>query len=161
MNEMIQAKEKLLAAAARLQAKKDLASRVGPDYYEPGNMENLEQYLGEYDAGAETLTLRTEAKGLRYEERTPRLDHLSVGDPVQLVREPDNPFNSNNIMILSEAGESLGNLSAELCNLLAPLLDAGALTITDARVSYLERIRDRSRYARQGVLFVEIRLAFA
>ncbi len=39
---------------------------------------------------------------------------------------------------------------------MAPLLDAGMLVIRSAHVSYLERIRDRSRYARQGVLFIEL-----
>ena len=149
-------KEALLNAVARLQEKKDLSASVGPDWYEPGRMQNLDQYLGQYDESSRRITLRTESKGLRYDERTPRLDYLAVGDPVQPVREPDNPFNTNNIRILSESGEDLGNLSAELCNVIAPLLDAGRLVIRDSHVTYIERIRDRSRYARQGVLFLEI-----
>lgn len=150
------AKEALLAAVAQLQEKKELAASVGPDWYEPGMMENLEQYLGVYDENSRTVTLRTDSKGLRYDERTPRLDYLSVGDPVRLVREPDNPYNANNIRFLSEDGEDLGTPSAALCNVIAPLWDSGELTVMSAQVSYLERIRDRSRYARQGVLFVEI-----
>ncbi len=152
------AKDDLLKAVAGLQEKKELAAAVGPDYYDPGRMENLDQYLGVFDEGTNIITLRTEAKGLRYEERTPRLDHLSVGDPVQLLREPNNPFNENNIMIRSEKGESLGNLSAELCNVIAPLLDSGYAIFKRSTVSYIERIRDRSRYAKQGVLFVEIEI---
>ena len=81
------AKEDLLSAVAQIQEKKDLSGHVGADYYEPGKMENLDQYLGVYDENTKTITLRTESKGLRYEERTPRLDYRSVGDPVQLVRE--------------------------------------------------------------------------
>ncbi len=153
------AKTDLLNAVSRLQEKKELAENIGPDYYDPGNMENLDQYLGEYDEATNTITLRTESKGLRYEERTPRLDYLSVGDSVQLIREPSNPFNENNIMILSEQGESLGSLSAELCNVIAPLMDLGYAAIKSASVSYIERIRDRSRYAKQGVLFVEVHIA--
>ena len=153
------AKTDLLNAVSRLQEKKELAENIGPDYYDPGNMENLDQYLGEYDEATNTITLRTESKGLRYEERTPRLDYLSVGDSVQLIREPNNPFNENNIMILSEQGESLGSLSAELCNVIAPLMDLGYAAIKSASVSYIERIRDRSRYAKQGVLFVEVHIA--
>ena len=152
------AKKALLEAVAGLQEKKELAAAVGPDWYEPGRMENLEQYLGKYDESSGVITLRTDAKGLRYDERTPRLDYLAVGDPVRLVREPDNPFNANNIRFLSEDGEDLGTPSAALCNVIAPLWDAGALSVRSARVSYIERIRDRSRYARQGVLFVEIRM---
>jgi len=154
------AKEELLKAVEQLQAKKNLAASVTPDYYEPGRMEFLDQYLGVYDEVSNAVTLRTESKGLRYEERTPRLDELRIGDPVQLVREPGNPFNTNNFMILSAQGESLGNLSAELCNRIAPLLDLGYVVVRDARVSYVERIRDRSRYAKQGVLFIEIHLGF-
>ena len=150
------AKEALLAAIAQLQEKKELAAAVGPDWYEPGRMENLDQYLGKYDEGSGAITLRTDSKGLRYDERTPRLDYLSVGDPIRLVREPDNPFNANNIRFLSEDGEDLGTPSAALCNVIAPLWDVGALTIRSAHISYIERIRDRSRYARQGVLFVEV-----
>ena len=152
------AKKALLEAVAGLQEKKELAAAVGPDWYEPGRMENLEQYLGKYDESSGVITLRTDSKGLRYDERTPRLDYLAVGDPVRLVREPDNPFNANNIRFLSEDGEDLGTPSAALCNVIAPLWDAGALSVRSARVSYIERIRDRSRYARQGVLFVEIRM---
>jgi hypothetical protein len=149
-------KTALSEAVVKLQEKKELAASVGPDWYEPGRMENLDQYLGLFNESTQTITLRTESKGLRYDERTPRLDYLSIGDPVQLVREPENPFNSNNIRILSENGEDLGNMSADLCNAIAPLLDAGSLFIRSSSVSYIERIRDRSRYARQGVLFVEI-----
>ena len=154
------AKEDLLREASLLQEKKDLAPSVGPDYFEPGRMEFLDQYLGIFDADTNSLTIRAEAKGLRYEERTPRLDFLSVGDPVQLVREPGNPFNENNIMILSESRENLGNLPAELCNAIAPLADLGYAVMKNAHISYLERIRDRSRYARQGVLFVEFEIIF-
>ena len=63
-------------------------------------------------------------------------------------------------MINSEKGESLGNLSAVLCDVIAPLFDLGYVIIDEARVSYVERIKDRSRYAKQGVLFIEIRLRF-
>ena len=152
------ARKALLEAVDGLQKKKELAASVGPDWYEPGMMENLDQYLGVYDENSGVITLRTDSKGLRYDERTPRLDYLSVGDPVRLVREPDNPFNANNIRFLSEDGEDLGTPSAALCNVIAPLWDSGELAVISAQVSYLERIRDRSRYARQGVLFVEIRL---
>ena len=44
------AKRELLEAANKLQQKKKLSSEVGPDHYDPGRMENLEQYFGVYDA---------------------------------------------------------------------------------------------------------------
>ena len=42
-------KEDLLHIADKLQKKNDLSGNVGPDYYEPGNMEYLDQYCGAYD----------------------------------------------------------------------------------------------------------------
>lgn len=154
------AKADLLKAAADLQKKRELSGQVGPDYYDPGNMEYLDQYLGIYNAETNTVTIRTDAKGLRYEGRTQHLEDLSVHDAVQITREPQNPFNANNLMIQTETGESLGNLPANLCNLISPLLDLGFLSLKSAKVCYLERIRDRSRYAKQGVLFVEIVMVF-
>mgnify|MGYP001048962699 FL=1 len=50
------------------------------------------------------------------------------------------------------------NLSADLCNVISPLLDLGYLTIHDAHITYIERIRERSRYARQGVLFIQFQV---
>ena len=117
------AKRELLEAANKLQQKKKLSSEVGPDHYDPGRMENLEQYP---------------------------MDKFSMY----------RIYNSNNFMILSQHDESLGNLSAELCNVIAPLYDLGYVIITEANVSYIENIKSRSRYAKQGVLFIEIKMIF-
>ena len=123
MINMESSKEALLEAVAKLQEKKDLAAAVGPDWYEPGRMQNLDQYLGQFDESSRAVTIRTESKGLRYDERTPRLDYLSVGDPVRLVREPGNPFNANNIRQPVRTAvqcdrSAVGCRSA--CNLLCP-----------------------------------------
>ncbi len=61
-------------------------------------------------------------------------------------------------MVNTTDGKSLGNMPAELCNAIAPLYDIGYLTIDGAYVSYLEKIQDRSRYAKQGILFIELTL---
>ena len=60
--------------------------------------------------------------------------------------------------MIKNKGDSLGNLPAELCNTLAPLYDAGYADIQSATVSYLEKIKERSRYAKQGILFVELNI---
>ena len=156
MLDLIKAKDELLNEVAKLQYKKELSSTVTDDYYEPGMMEYLDQYLGVFDEKENIVRLRTEAKGLRYDERSSHIEFLRIGDPVKLVREPSNPFNGNNIMIFSKDGEDIGNLPANLCNVISPLLDIGYLTISESHITYLERVKDRSRYAQQGVLFVEI-----
>ena len=148
----------LLSELEKLNKKKELGQALPEDWFEPGMMENLDQYEGSYDAKEGRIVLKTEVKGLRYENRTPRLDRLNVGDPVIVLRDPNNQYNPNNFTITNEFGENLGNLPAELCNALAPLVDSGTAEISDAKVSYLEKILERSRYAKQGVLFLQIEI---
>ena len=151
-------KQDLLTEINKLAHKFQLFSSIPDDYFEPGMMENLDQYYGSYDDATNTIILKTEVRGLRYEGRTPRLERLSVGDSVAVVREESNIYNSNNFMVNTTDGKSLGNMPAELCNVIAPLYDMGYLTIDNPTVSYLEKLQDRSRYAKQGVLFIKLML---
>lgn len=155
MTDIVASKKDLLEFVSFLNQKFELSKTVEPDYFEPGMMENLDQYKGEYDESNNMITLRVDAKGLRYDNRTQNLERLSVGEPVDIVRESGNLYNSNNFMIKNK-NYSLGNLPAELCNTLAPLYDSGYATVLSAEVSYIEKLRDRSRYAKQGVLFIEM-----
>lgn len=160
MSELLSYKQNLLDVANQLQHKFELSKTVGKDYYEPGMMENLDQYRGEYNPETKELIIRTESKGLRYENRTQRLEKLNVGETIKIVRDPDNEFNSNNFRIETIKGEDLGNLSAELCNAMAYLYDLGYVVITDSKITYIESIFQRSRYAKQGILFIEMTLKF-
>lgn len=145
-----------LEAVNALEHKHKLSETVGADYYEPGMMENLAQYLGQFNAGTGCGKLRVDVKGLRYENRSQRLERVSVGDSVTIARDQDNPYNPNNFEVLDLWGDSLGNLPAGLCNAMAPIYDSEVLQVQAASVSYMERLRERSRYAKQGVLFIEI-----
>lgn len=158
MADILQAKHNLLKFADGLNYKYELSKTVGEDYYEPGMMENLEQYRGEYNEQDNTIFLRVESKGLRYDNQTQNLEKIEVGDELRIIRDMDNLYNSNNFAIKSNKNEALGNMPAELCNALAPLYDAGYATILTATVSYIERLKDRSRYAKQGVMFIELNI---
>lgn len=150
-------KELLLKEINKLDEKRKLAETVGPEYFEPGMMEYLGEYLGDYDAETGSFLIRFEAKGTRYNGRTEQIERIKVGDTLQLVREPENQFNNNNFVIMTEDSDDVGNMPAELCNAIAPLFDAGELTIDEAKVSFVDPISKRSRYAKQAVLFVEAR----
>ena len=73
MTDILEAKQDLLEYVKSLNYKFELSKTVEADYFEPGMMENLEQYRGEYDAASNTLVLRVETKGLRYDNRTQNL----------------------------------------------------------------------------------------
>ena len=155
MMNILNAKQDLLDYANNLNDRYLLSKTVDETYFEPGLMENLEQYRGEYKDGQNIIILRVEAKGLRYDNRTKNLDRIKVGDSVDIIRDSENQYNSNNFKIKNR-NDSLGNLPAELCNVLAPLYDAGYATILTSTVSYVEYLKDRSRYAKQGIMFMEL-----
>lgn len=150
-------KENLLREIDNLHKRHELSKTVAEDYFEPGMMENLEQSEGLYDEATGEILLRFEAKGTRYEGRTEQIEKIKVGDSVQVVRDRENPFNSNNFTILNRKGKNLGNLSAQLCNAMAPLYDSGDLVFHQAIVSYVEPISRRSRHAKQAILYVELK----
>ena len=149
-------KELLIEQINTLDEKRKLSETVGPDYFEPGKMEYLEEYRGDYDENTGSFLIRFESKGTRYNGRTEQIEKLNVGDELEIRRDPENQFNSNNFLIFTEKGYDVGNIPAELCNVIAPLYDSGELTIDNAKASFVDPISKRSRYAKQAVLFVEV-----
>ncbi len=149
-------KELLIEQINKLEEKRKLSETVGPDYFEPGKMEYLEQYAGAYNAEDGSFLIRFEAKGTRYNGRTAQIEKVNAGDAIRLKREPENKFNSNNFVLMTEKNFDVGNMPAELCNVIAPLYDSGELTVDSAKVSFVDPISKRSRHAKQAVLFVEV-----
>ena len=150
-------KENLLQELAELHKRFELSRLVTEDYFEPGMMEYLEQSEGLYEPSTGEILIRFEAKGTRYEGRTEQIEKVSLKDTVQIIRDPDNPFNANNFVILTKKGKNLGNMPAQLCNAIAPLFDAGNLVFQNAEVSFVEPISKRSRHAKQAMLFIELK----
>ena len=157
-NTIQEQKENLLAELEKLHQRHELAGTVGKDYFEPGMMEYLEQSDGVFDEASGEVLVRFEVKGTRYEGRTEQIEKVKTGDTVQIVRDCENPYNPNNFMILTAKGKNLGNMSAQLCNVIAPLYDSGNLVFIQSAVSFVEPIYKRSRHAKQAVLFVELRM---
>ena len=154
-------KEQFLGELLKLHGRYELSKTVGPDYFEPGMMEYLDQSEGLYDPVSGQVLLRFEARGTRYDGRTEQIERVKPGDKIQVVREKENPFNANNFTLLTARGRNVGNMPAELCNAMAPLYDTGELVFEEAIASFVEPISRRSRHAKQAVLFVELRARLA
>ncbi|MBR2743641.1 MAG: hypothetical protein IKD89_08665 [Clostridia bacterium] len=150
-------KEALLSEAGRLHERFELSKTAGPDYFEPGLMEYLDKSEGTYDEASGELLLRFESRGTRYSGRTEQIEKVKEGDIIEIRRDRENPFNHNNFLLFTANGKDVGNMPAELCNVIAPLYDEGSLLFEKARVSYAEPISRRSRHAKQAVLFVELK----
>lgn len=150
-------KENLLKEITKLHKRNELSKAVGPDYYEPGMMEYLDQSEGLYNDSTGEILIRFESKGTRYEGRSEQIERINKGDQIVIVRDEGNPYNSNNFLLHTSRGQDVGNMPAELCNVIAPLYDCGKLSFEDASVSFVEPISKRSRHAKQAMLFVELK----
>lgn len=150
--------ESFMVEVNKLHARKELSQTVGVDYFEPGMMEYLDQSEGVYNSETGEVLLRFEVKGTRYEGRTEQIEKVQLFDDVLVRRDEKNSYNANNFELHTTSGKSLGNMPAELCNVIAPLYDSGELRLLKARVSFVEPISKRSRHAKQAVLFVELKL---
>ena len=148
--------EKFKAEISKLHARHELAGNTSDYYFEPGMMEYLDQSEGILDEETGKLLLRFEARGTRYEGRTEQIEKVKLHDEIRITRDAGNSYNGNNFRLLTSRGKDVGNMPAELCDALAPLYDSGYLMIESAHVSYVEPISQRSRYAKQAVLFVEM-----
>lgn len=157
MNSYEEQKADLLAELTKLHRRHELSKEMGPDYFEPGMMEYPEQSEGIWNETTGEMILRFESKGTRYDGRTEQIEKVKTGEEIQIVREPENPFNFNNFKLLTGNGKDVGNMPAVLCNVIAPLYDAGTLVIKEASVSFIDPISKRNRHAKQAVLFVEMR----
>ena len=147
---------RLLQEADKLHRRCVLAGEVGPDWFEPGMMEYLDQSDGAYDPITGSLIMRFEARGTRYDGRTEQIEKVQVGDEIRVLRDAENPFNPNNFTMTTAKGKNVGHMPAELCNAIAPLYDEGNLQFVSARASFVDPISKRNRHAKQGVLFVEL-----
>ena len=154
LNEM---KENLFRELDKLHKRNVLSQSVEAGYFEPGMMEYLEQSEGRYDVSTGEILIRFESKGTRYDGRTEQIEKVKVGDAILVVREKGNLFNANNFVLQTKRGVDVGNMPIELCNVIAPLYDEGHFSVVDASVSFVEPISKRSRYAKQAILFVELR----
>lgn len=149
--------QRLLAELQKLHHKKLQADQLPPDYFEPDMEEFPGQYEGLYEADTGEILLRFCAKGTRYEGRSEWIEKLNQGDTLQLLRDRENSFNPNNFAILTARGRNIGNMPAELCHAIAPLYDNQELLLRDVKASFVVPISRRSRYARQAIVFVELR----
>lgn len=157
MSTSMTAKELLLAEMEKLHARKVLSESIPPDYFEPGMMEYLDQSDGLYNNIDNTIELWFESRGTRYGDRTELIESLRPEDPIIIERDSANRFNSNNFVLKTSSGKDVGNMPAELCNVIAPLYDSGELFFEESKVSFVDPISKRSRNAKQSVLFVHLK----
>lgn len=149
--------DNLIREVDKLKKRNELSNTIAPDYFEPGEMEYLDQSYGNYDESTGSIVIRFESKGTRYNGRTEQIEKVKLGDFIKVTRDKGNKFNSNNFLLLTKRGRDVGCMPADLCNAIAPLYDKGNLIFDEAKVSFVEPISKRSKHAKQAMLFVELK----
>lgn len=147
----------LISEIENLNNKYKLSFENRDNYFEPGMMEYLDKYYGSFDSISGEILIRFPSKGTRYEGRLEEIERVKVGESIKIVRDADNSYNSNNFTIETSSMRNLGNMPAELCNAIAPLFDDNKIEFISSNISYVEPISKRSRYARESILFIELK----
>ena len=135
-------KKNLLDLIQRIQAVNMLATQYESGTFATG-IGNDKEYAS-YEQASGKILIKTEVQGTQYEGRSVRIENVKEGTSVNIIREPENQYNANNLAVQDESGASLGNLSADVCNAVSPLVDIGILRIKNAVVSYVEPLSKRS-----------------
>lgn len=105
------------------------------------------------ERGGFRLEVLTKVVGITMPGRRQNLQPLRVGMRLQLLREPDNPADSNAVQVLNPSGAICGFLRRELAADLAPIMDRGErveCTVHELAL-YAERVQAlRVRLCREG-----------
>lgn len=116
-------------------------------------------HLGaDFNPETEIAVLTEEVVGTQFEGRNQRVECIRLGDIVNLVREPENQENGLNISVRNRNGESLGNLSAGTCRLLAPIMDENLAKKITAKVCEVVPLSKRGPRAKKSILKLTITL---
>lgn len=107
-----------------------------------------------YDERTTSARICVQVQGTMYEGRSPRIEFVTKGDSLKLQRETDYTYNVGNISVQNKKGESLGNLSVELCNVLSPLLDCEEATLNDIKADYVKPLSKCSSQDKKARLYV-------
>jgi single-stranded-DNA-specific exonuclease len=80
---------------------------------------------GEYEGIADAETFHTKLAGVSFEGRQDVVARLEAGTVLRIVRQPENPFDSNAIALLDPTGDQVGFFNRRLAAALAREIDDG------------------------------------
>ena len=90
--------------------------------------DNAEQYISEseLESLANATQFHTKAVGVTFEQRQGYVSRLVEGDVLRVVREADNPNDSNAVALVDRDGCRIGYLKRFIAAAIAPRIDRGA-----------------------------------
>lgn len=151
----IEMKKALLAVIDDIKAMHSFATDFAPGTLAVSGDDKV---YADYNAATGKIVIRTEVKGTGETERIARIEYLYEGAKIKIRREPTNRYNSNNLLVTNAGGAELGNIGADVGDVLSPLIDAGLASVDSASVSYVEPLSKRSSRAKKALLYVEMNI---
>ena len=94
-----------------------------------------------------------ELVGTGKEGRAPNHEYVSVGDTVELVREPNNPYDANAILVTGK-GRGLGHVPAYVAEEIAWQLDSGKFIVANAKVNSATPLSQRGNRAKNPLMTI-------
>jgi len=90
-----------------------------------------------YTMKVSTRSIETRVVGVTFENRQAVVALLTEGERVSLVRDPENPFDSNAIKVVRWDKKQIGFLDRELAKTMAPRMDryGGTFKATVLRIT--------------------------
>ena len=76
-----------------------------------------------YTMNVSTRSIETRVVGVTFENRQAVVALLTEGERVSLIRDPDNPFDSNAVKVVRWDRQQIGFLDRELAKIMAPRMD--------------------------------------
>ena len=137
-----------------------LGNDLNSDWYYLETKDKIGKKFDSYDSSTNTMILLVEVQGTQYEGRNTRIEDLLINDKVTIKREPNNEYNSLNLAVENKDNKSLGNLSADICDVLSPLIDKDIIIIDDASVEFVEPLSKRSAKCKKSLLTIKLILHF-
>lgn len=138
----------------------ELGENLNLDWYFLETKDKIKEKFFDFDHSSNIVKLLVEVQGTQFEGRNERIEDISINDEVNIKREPNNKYNNLNLAVLNNAGDSLGNLSADICNTLSPLIDSKIIVIDSAKVAYVEPLSKRSARCKKSLLTIKMQLYF-
>ncbi len=78
-----------------------------------------------HESICDTESFYSKLVGVTFDNRQEVIPTLDIGEELVILREPENPYDTNAIRILTQDGRDVGHIRREIAAHIAPLIDAG------------------------------------
>ena len=110
----------------------------------------------EYEKGDRWVKIGIEVMGTQFNDRSALIENVKEGDPLQILRDPDNFFDRFTLSVCNQNGQELGTMWMNLADVLSPVLDEGFAQIIESHATEVVPLSKREDGAAKPILKMEM-----